>query len=369
MPKCETCEPGTTPAIVQAGKGLSVSGVGTPTSPLKIELTDAGSILALQVRDSPTINFTITGSGSTDDPYVLTGDTGSATALTGLADYSSATPPTDGEVLMWSGSSAGGHWTAAPLPAPGLPVTDASKLTSGILSNSRLSGVMVDQLSGNPFTGDMNSLLSPGIFRIAPGWSNGPANAYAFGTLVVYAAGQSVTQHYYTHAAGESYYRTKWNASDWTPWLQVVTEGQESDTSNAAHQALSIAQELQGHESAWNAAAQQAAAATFSTGLAVSVVSGFTLKRNDSLVYGQVVNLDIDVQANQNLGSGNIVNMQVGYVAAGYGRASGQPGLHGGHDGPDISGYLYTNQIWISADDANINNGDTFSLSGTWIRS
>ena len=46
-----------------------------------------------------------------------------------------------------------------------------------------------------------------------------PAGAYTFGTLVVFANGNSVSQVYMAHSNGTHYTRTKWNATDWTSWV------------------------------------------------------------------------------------------------------------------------------------------------------
>lgn len=228
MPTCANCGGGTTPSVIEAGSGVSVTGTGTPTSPYVISNASQDDSLFLQVRDTTTVNLTLTGSGAPDDPYTISADTGSASALTGLSDYLSQNPPVDGQVVTWVGSSSTGHWSPRTLPAGATPTTDASQLTQGILPIARLSGVMVDALSGSPFGGDANTLLVPGMYKTTSSWTNGPGSTNLNGILQVVAVGTAVFQMFIsaggTNAAsfaGQTaltYYRAKYSASDWTAW-------------------------------------------------------------------------------------------------------------------------------------------------------
>lgn len=80
-------------------------------------------------------------------------------------------------------------------------------------------------------TTDLNTLVSNGVYRAAGSstYVNFPAGAYTFGTLVVHATGNSVTQVYYPHndnsAQIAAYERTKWNASDWFGWTAISKDG------------------------------------------------------------------------------------------------------------------------------------------------
>ena len=82
---------------------------------------------------------------------------------------------------------------------------------------------------------DWNTMLTAGVYRVGTAswndYANVPTTAYSFGTLMIYRSDNSVTQTYYTHS-GDIWYRTKWNATDWGTWKQVL------NTSNAGYAAL-----------------------------------------------------------------------------------------------------------------------------------
>lgn len=76
---------------------------------------------------------------------------------------------------------------------------------------------------------DWNTYTTAGMYRVGltswTGASNHPSTAYTYGTLVVTTSGNSSTQAFYPHnisqGSGGIFTRTKWNASDWTSWVQM----------------------------------------------------------------------------------------------------------------------------------------------------
>lgn len=69
---------------------------------------------------------------------------------------------------------------------------------------------------------DWSTLVTSGIYRVSGSTMlNGPAG-YNYGTLVVQTSGNSTTQTYYPHQNQAAFVRTKWNATDWSAWRQIV---------------------------------------------------------------------------------------------------------------------------------------------------
>ncbi|MER6975695.1 hypothetical protein [Streptomyces carpinensis] len=58
---------------VTAGTGTTVTGNGSAANPYVISATGGGGTTALAVTDSETVDFDLTGSGTADDPYEITG--------------------------------------------------------------------------------------------------------------------------------------------------------------------------------------------------------------------------------------------------------------------------------------------------------
>jgi len=82
---------------------------------------------------------------------------------------------------------------------------------------------------GTIFKGDFNTLRKPGMYTISEftGCVNTPpANAYQYGTLVVFkglkSAGNAVNQMYMSHQNKDIYFRGGWD-DDWQPWTRMAT--------------------------------------------------------------------------------------------------------------------------------------------------
>lgn len=69
------CGGATCACLIEAGSGISVSGIGTASDPYYINAELAVLDQVLSIQDSTSINFTVTGSGTIADPMVVTGAT------------------------------------------------------------------------------------------------------------------------------------------------------------------------------------------------------------------------------------------------------------------------------------------------------
>lgn len=248
--------------VIRASGRVSVSGSGTASDPYVISEAAAASTLALQVRDSGTVNLTLLGSGTTDDPYVLRADTGSASNLRSLGDVSSTPNVQQGAAPIWIGSPTGGHFE---FRLPGVRYTTHAARGNGLyqgetiretdtagrfewdgsqwvdlvpttVAPSAFPPSIVQDAGTLSSTLDWNTLtVRSGIYRIGglTSSSNAPAGAYGFGTLLVLMSGLSVTQTYYSHSYARLYQRTKWNASDWTGWTSPANQDDLNSSVNA----------------------------------------------------------------------------------------------------------------------------------------
>jgi hypothetical protein len=253
---CTNCG-GDARTIITDGDGVTFTGVGTAVDPYVPHLSDLSSQIAFEVRDSQSINFTLFGSGLPSDPYVLTGDTSSASRLANLADVSSSVAPTQGQVPMWIGSSAAGQFQ---FRLPGTRYTTHATRGNGTFQGEQIKEtdtgsrfewdgsqwVSLDSTSVPPSaldpsvvqskgtigsTTDWNTLTNSAIYRVngaVTSSNNSPVGAYAYGTLVVANSGLSTTQTYWTHITNKVWYRTKYNAADWQAWASVATNGDVS---------------------------------------------------------------------------------------------------------------------------------------------
>ncbi len=170
--------------IIRAGEGISVLGTGTPTDPYYIASTilDLGQFF--RVVDTATVNHTLTGSGTVEDPLTLR----SAVTL-GMTDLSDVDDPsggpTAGEVPIFVGSGSNGHWefqTPPPSPAGATNVInglsgigsapDPVKIeTSGVWGVGDLAGLGGDSTIGLAIYVDSNGDLRAEPVS-APAWAS-----------------------------------------------------------------------------------------------------------------------------------------------------------------------------------------------------
>lgn len=128
MPRCD-CAGSTCQCLILAGAGIEVTGSGNTNNPYVVTATTtiAGSLV---VQDTATVDLTAVGAGSPVDPFVL-----SARATVAMEDLTNVTgaPPALGDTLSWNGTA----WVMAPPPvAPaGAINTGAGLLGNGSLAN------------------------------------------------------------------------------------------------------------------------------------------------------------------------------------------------------------------------------------------
>lgn len=100
---------------IEAGPGITVTGSGTPTDPVVItsDLTSfAGSFVA---QDSGTLDLDLVGSGTGDDPWILSGNV--TMGMSQLSDVDDPAGPGVGEVPVFNGVAW--EFAAPPTVPPG----------------------------------------------------------------------------------------------------------------------------------------------------------------------------------------------------------------------------------------------------------
>lgn len=147
--------------LIQGGPGIAVTGSGTQGNPYLItaDLPDFADIL--RVRDTSTVNLSLFGSGTANDPFQLQAD--ATVRLQDLSDVADPqNGPSAGEVPVWVGPSSTGHWEfQVPPPSPAGAVNveqgllgigtapDPIRLaTSGVWGSGPLAGLGSDSTIG-----------------------------------------------------------------------------------------------------------------------------------------------------------------------------------------------------------------------------
>jgi hypothetical protein len=136
MPRCD-CSGSSCQCLILAGQGIEISGSGNTNNPYVITSTStiAGSLV---VQDTATVDLTAVGAGTPGDPFVLT-----ATATVSVEQLTnvSGAPPDVGDTLSWDGSS----WVMAPPPvAP----AGAVNVGGGLLGNGSVGNPVRAAVSG-----------------------------------------------------------------------------------------------------------------------------------------------------------------------------------------------------------------------------
>lgn len=107
-----SCCGGASSVVITGGDGLNVTGSGSTSDPYVI----SGNIeVALRATQTPTVDMRISGAGTAGDPYILYAN--ATVSVNDLTDVSDPTPPVLGDVLQFDGS----NWVYGPAPtqAPG----------------------------------------------------------------------------------------------------------------------------------------------------------------------------------------------------------------------------------------------------------
>jgi hypothetical protein len=75
MARCR-CQSEACTCAIRAGEGVAVSGSGSPSDPWVVSAPPDSSG-TLRVQDTPTIDLVLSGEGTLENPYILTGHTSS----------------------------------------------------------------------------------------------------------------------------------------------------------------------------------------------------------------------------------------------------------------------------------------------------
>lgn len=121
-----------------AGPGAIVSGLGTVAHPYVIS-ADKGD---LNVVDTPTVNLTLTGTGSSTNGYLLAAQT--INGVKDLTDVDLSPPPAVGDVLGWDGT----NWSPHP-PSTATPGAIVVASSGGLQGDGSAQNPMKTQLDPN----------------------------------------------------------------------------------------------------------------------------------------------------------------------------------------------------------------------------
>jgi hypothetical protein len=153
--------------LVQGGTGVLVTGNGSARDPFTVAL-DGSLADILTVQDTESINLQLLGSGTLVDPYRL-----SAFATVRLNDLADVDDPQGGpnvgDVPVWVGSGATGHWEFQPPPTvpPGTVNTGAGIDGDGTIG-APISVSVVGTSAGGTTSGLEVYVDSAGNLRAVP---------------------------------------------------------------------------------------------------------------------------------------------------------------------------------------------------------
>lgn len=111
---------GTCACKIDAGRHVTVTGTGTSQDPFVVA-TDTD----LDVVDTPQFDLTLSGLGTLESPWLLSVDYAATAALTNLPDVN-APAPTNGHVLTWDSGTERWVSQAGTTASPGVSVTGTS---------------------------------------------------------------------------------------------------------------------------------------------------------------------------------------------------------------------------------------------------
>lgn len=172
MPKITEgcCTPDT--MIVRPGTGIDVSGSGSADDPYIITTTILDFSESLSVRDTSTVDMQLLGSGNPDDPFILSAN--AAIKMQDIADIVDPAGPNAGDVPVFLTD----HWEFAPPPAnpagsvnvgtgltgSGAAATPLQVAVAAMWGSGELAGLGADSTIGLPVYAD-----STGVLRAKPG--------------------------------------------------------------------------------------------------------------------------------------------------------------------------------------------------------
>lgn len=107
--------------MISEGTNISITGDGSSQNPFVI--SSAGG--SVETQDNAVFDLNMTGDGSTGNPYILSVSFAATAGLNDLPDVNAAAP-TNGQVLMWDDPNGWWEPATAPTASPGLISTDDS---------------------------------------------------------------------------------------------------------------------------------------------------------------------------------------------------------------------------------------------------
>lgn len=347
---CRTTGPG---VVLNGGAGVSVDGAGTFDSPFVVSATISSTPI-VQVRDTDTVNMTLTGSGREEDPYLIRADTSSAQKLQGLGDVISDAPAL-GSVPTWVAASGDepAHFEFL-VPSTGSSSTAATSLT-GIIPEANLPD-RIKAIASFVATGvSANTLTNTGFYR-GSGLANAPGSSWFYYEVIQHTTAYVVQRAFNFFSPYESYERRLDNGV-WQPWVRQVTTVDLEPTTGAG-------------------ILDDRYARTDTTAIARgngTVAAGWKLNRFDLAKVNHVVTLDLYVTrtgaAIPGTAGGNIANTLVGNVGSWRPVLTAAP-LTSGADGWGASGVVLADgSLYLTAMPPGVDfavNG-LLTLGGTWI--
>lgn len=242
--------------LLIAGEGVEVTGTGKPGNPYRVSAAVADT-LALEVRDSETVNLSMSGAGVPDDPYVVTAESSSNIDLRDLIGGVAA----NGRSPVWIGAAdtgefvfqPAGTWYCTSTTHPdatqryqGLEihetdtglwkefdgtawVTKAGGSTSGgNISAALLTGIvpevnLPDRLKAQPgiITDDLNTAIKTGWYR-SNGALNEPVGTGWYWVEVIGHNASYAVQFATSFLPGSPTYRRALINGTWSAWHQLV---------------------------------------------------------------------------------------------------------------------------------------------------
>lgn len=314
MPRCD-CAGGQCSCVVIGGSGATVTGAGSTSNPYIVS-ADPQLTTALRVADSPTVDMRAVGNGTEEDPLIISAD--ATVSMDDLTDVEAASPAV-GDTLSWNGQ----EWVtgAPPVVPPG-----AINVGAGL-------------------TGD-GSVEEPVRAAVSGVWGSPPLDDYGDDSTTGLAV--------YVDANGQLRAEPR-DTSGTVTWDEITGKPSSFPTSW---------DDVSGKPSSWPRTG-------VGSGI-LNVASGWQLDWENGQRIGQVATVVLRVTrtggAINSPASGNIVNSRIGQLGEVW-----QPFYQGSMSttstGPLVMGYADGSGVWVSAvnPDRSIVNGMSITLGGTWV--
>lgn len=136
--------------ILRGAEGIRVKGSGTFTDPYQISTTFDTLAQFFQVEDTATVNLSLIGSGTGEDPLLLRAT--STLALGDLVDVDDTEGAEAGDTIVYVGSGESGHFE---FRAPAVTPAGSVNVGPGLLGQGSLSNPIRANVSGVWGEGDL----------------------------------------------------------------------------------------------------------------------------------------------------------------------------------------------------------------------